>query len=136
MLKNNLFVRLLVRLEKNGLVVSFDDDGEAIEISAENGVADILTGHRDVGSVTVEVNDFYANGTVYVVYAATLADDDYRISEYWRSTASGNGKYYMFNEARYGVRFPTFIIGATPRRRDLPEPIPFGPGAAADMACQ
>ena len=126
----NPVIRLLASIDNaNRLVVELTEEGgRTIALSAESGLEDVLVGHRDAHSITLEVHDFYQYQTVYEVYALTLADDNRRILHYWQDTEKGTGKWRTFTTNELQETMPVFVIGATPRSQQVPEPRPFAPG--------
>lgn len=113
------------------LVVSFKEPGmEPILLRPERGFEDLVAGHEDRESFIVEVRDFVQCDTVYEVYCATLEDDGRTIAEHWKPTGAGQmGTFTLSSPAEAG-RIKLFI-GALPRRKDAPVPMPLGPRSAS-----
>jgi hypothetical protein len=113
------------------LVLSFREPGlDPVVLRPERGLADLVAGHEDQDSLTLEVRDFVQRGTVYDVYCATLEDDGRTIAAHWKPTDAGQN--YTFARASLvdASRIKLFI-GALPRRKDAPVPMPLGARSAS-----
>jgi hypothetical protein len=137
MAPESLIIELAAHISQgNQLVLTVQDGDKRVALRPSAGIWDLLSREPQVGSIIVEVSDFFHCDTIYDVYGAILAGDGRTIASHWEPT--GRGQRHQFvavpeAEAR-NIRL---VIGATPRTPGAPVPIPFTswqtPGGSAPI---
>lgn len=125
MAPESLIIELAAHISQgNQLILTVQDGDRRVALRPSAGIWDLLSRAPHIGSLTVEVSDFFQCGTIYDVHGAILAGDGRTIASHWEPTGRGQRhQFVMLPEAE--ARNVRLVIGATPRRPGAPVPIPF-----------